>query len=145
MGSGLLMCPKYLGILVVFSIIKNYQNNPVWMDWRWWMIVGFSLFTFGSLVYNRYYSGLSFGILTDILWIILYSAILYMYLPKFDQKSQVDKRVDDIPMRFGHFIMTATALIISLSVFVIVLCISQLIPFLDFVTIPVVRVLSFIL
>ena len=145
MGAGLFFCPKYFGLLVSFAILKSYENNPKWMNWEWWVIVGFALYTFISTIYGRYQEGLSIGILTDIFWIILYLAILYIYLPKFENKDQINKRVDDIPLRFGHFIMTATGIILGISVAIVVLCISQLIPFLDFITIPLVKALSFIL
>lgn len=143
--SSLFFCPKYLGLLIAFSTLKSYENNPIWMEWRWWVIVGFSLYTFGSIIYDKYTNGLSLGILTDIFWIILYGSILYIYLPKFDKKEQVDKRVDQIPFKFGHFIMTATGILIGLSVVIIVLCISQFIPIIDIITIPLVRAMAFIL
>lgn len=145
MGSGFFICPKYLGLLIAFAVLKSYQNNPKWMSLKWWVIVGFSLYTFGSIIYGRYQEGISLGILSDIFWIILYLTILYIYLPKFDKKEQVDKRVDEIPLRFGHFIMTATWLILTLSVIIVVLCILSLIPLLNFITIPVMRVLGMIL
>lgn len=145
MGSGFFICPKYLGILIVFSILKSYQNNPKWMDWRWWLIVGFALYTFGSIIYGRYEEGLTLGILTDIFWIILYLSILFIYLPKFDKKEEVDKRVDQIPFKFGHFIMTATWMILTLSVLIVILCICSLIPILNFVTIPLMRIVGMVL
>lgn len=145
MPSGFAFCPKYFGLLVAFAILKSYENNPKWMNWKWWIIMGFSIYTFGSIIYDRYQTGISLGMISDILWIIIYLAVLYIYLPKFEKKEEVDKRVDQIPLGFGHFVMTSTGLILGFSVFVVVLCISQLIPFLDFVTIPMVRVLSMIL
>lgn len=145
MGSGFFICPKYLGLLIAFAVLKSYQNNPKWMSLKWWVIVGFALYTFGSIIYGRYQEGISLGILSDIFWIILYLTILYIYLPKFDKKEQVDKRVDEIPLRFGHFIMTATWLILTLSVIIVVLCILSLVPLLNFITIPVMRVLGMIL
>lgn len=145
MGSGFFICPKYLGLLIAFSVLKSFQNNPKWMSFKWWIIVGFALYTFGSIIYGRYQEGLSLGILADIFWIILYSAILYIYLPKFDKKEQVDKRVDEIPLKFGHFVMTATGVILGLSVAIVILCICSLIPLLNFITIPIMRVVGMVL
>jgi uncharacterized protein YacL len=143
--SKLFFCPKYLGILVAFSILKDFQNSPKWLDWKWWLIVGFALFTFGSIIYGRVQQGISIGILADIFWFLLYLIVLYIYLPKFDNKEQVDKRVDEIPLKLGHVMMTMTGVIIGLCITILILCISQFIPIVDFVTIPIVRVLSVVL
>lgn len=143
--SGLLFCPKYVGLLIAFSIIKNFQNDPKWLDWRWILIVGFSVYTFCSMIYNRYTNGLSLGILTDVFWIILYICILFIYAPKFDNKEQVDIRVNQIPFHIGNMLMTATGIIVGICVAIVVLCVLQLVPFLNFITVPLVRMLSFIL
>jgi hypothetical protein len=143
--SGLLFCPKYIGLLVAFSIIKSFQNDPKWLDWRWILIVGFSIYTFGSMIYNRYKSGLSVGILVDVFWLLLYSCILFIYLPKFNNKDQVDKRVNQLPFNIGNMIMTMTGIIVGICVAIVVLCISQLIPIINVVTIPLAKMLSVIL
>lgn len=145
MGSGFFICPKYLGILIAFAVLKSYQNNPKWMNFKWWLIVGFALYTFGSIIYGRYQEGISIGILADIFWIILYLTILYIYMPKFEKKEEVDKRVNEIPLNFGKFIMTATGFILGLSVAIVILCICSFIPLLNFVTIPAMRVVGMVL
>jgi hypothetical protein len=145
MGSGFFICPKYLGILIAFSVLKSYQNNPKWMDFKWWLIIGFALYTFGSIIYGRYQEGISIGILADIFWVILYLTILYIYMPKFEKKEEVDKRVKDIPLNFGKFIMGATGFILGLSVAIVILCICSFIPLLNFVTIPAMRIVGMVL
>jgi len=145
MGNGIFVCPKYLGILIVFSILKSFEKEPKWMKFKWWLIIGFIFYTIISIIYGRYEEGITFGIITDILWLLLYSIILFVYLPKFETKDEVDERYKKIPLNIGKYINIITSIMISLSVIIIVLCICSFIPFLNFITIPTMRVIGMIL
>lgn len=145
MGSGFFICPKYLGILIGFSILKSYENNPKWMNFKWWLIIGIVVYTVISMIYGRYVEGISFGIITDIFWLLIYAIILFVYLPKFETKDEVNERYNKIPLNIGKYMKIVSGIILGLSVAIVVLCICSFIPFLNFITIPAMRVVGMIL
>lgn len=142
-GKQLTFCPKYLCILIIFAILKNYENNPKFMNWKWWVIIGGIVLSTLSTLYNMYEVGFKFSIITNILWLILYGLILYLYAIPFSKKEEVDDRVKKLGFA-GHAIMTFTWIIMVFAIIMVILCITQFIPIVDIVTIPIVRVLSII-
>jgi hypothetical protein len=143
--SSLLACPKYLGFIAGFSIFIDYYRNPKYQDWRWFLLMGLSVINIGMIVYKRYKEGISLGIIADIIWIALYAAIIYIYVIPFDNKDIVKERLKNDPLKIGTKLPWLAGIGLTLSILIVVACVCQVIPVVNVVAIPLMRVLSFVI
>lgn len=147
--SSLMILPKYIGYLVVFSVLADFQRDPKYMDWRWWVIISVSIFNLIMIIWNRYKDGLNGRVIADLVWILIYITIIYAYVIKFASKDEVKERLRKELGGFFEkvykFINIIIGIVIALCVIIIVLFICQFIPVVNAFAIPAVRVLSFIL
>lgn len=147
--KSLMILPKYIGYLIVFSILANYQIDPKYMDWKWWLIITVSFFNIIMIIWNRYQNGFDAKIIVDIFWLLIYITIIYMYIIKFTSKDEIYERLKKTPGEFlkkvATFISVLTGIVITLCVLIIILFVCQFIPIVDVVAIPAVNILSFIL
>ena len=141
--SSLLTCPKYIGYIIALSVFIDYQNHPVWNNWKWKVIMFFSLVNIVSICYKRYTEGLSsFSVIFDIIWLLLYLTILRFYGPKFDNATIVKQNINSDILRIGPQLKRLSGVGLALSIFVVLICICQFIPGLNVLAIPIMRVLS---
>jgi hypothetical protein len=143
--SSLLACPKYLGFIAGFSIFIDYYRSPKYQDWRWFLLMGLSVINIGIIVYKRFKEGISLGIIADIVWIALYVTIVYLYILPFDNKDIVKERLKNDPLNIGTKLPWLAGFGLTVSILIIVACVCQLIPVVNVVAIPLMRVLSFVI
>ncbi len=143
--SNLLTCPKYLGFIALFSIYMDYNRDPKWMDWRWFLLMSLSVINVLIIIYKRYKAGISIGIISDILWIAVSVEILYLYALKFSNKDDVNERVKNDKTKIASKLPWIVGFGLVVSILILIACICQFIPVVNVVAIPLMRVLSFVI
>lgn len=142
MLSSLKNLPRYLGNILVLSIFLDYERNPVWNDWRWKLLIPFSFFNIGLILYNMYETGLEFSLISSLVWLFVYVMILRFYMLKFDNKDVVKANIKNDPLHSGTWFKVLAGLGLTLSIICAVLTVLQLFPLFKLVALPILAILE---
>lgn len=122
---------KYMCIVILFILLHVYIAHPKYQTKTWYTIMALLFFNIIYIIiqwFIKYKNGDSiFGIslVLDLLMIVLYGYIIYLYITPFENKDQVDKRGNN---RITKYVKTLINILLVLSIVMFILCVLQFIP-----------------